>query len=117
MSFISIFKTTPLNSLGAYQTVWGRSPSAVQAEQGSAGFVLQPPPRSSATAKPALKLIFPEIFTTIAVAAGNALNLRFRNKAAKFAERAENKISSPRPLHQFRSPPCGEAALHCMQTI
>jgi hypothetical protein len=75
--------------------VWGRPPSAVQAEQGSAGFVLRPPLRSSATVKPAPKLILPEIFTTLAVAPGNALNLHFRNKAAKFAQRSKNKISFP----------------------
>jgi hypothetical protein len=99
------------------RAVWGRPPSAVQAGQGSAGFALRPPLRSSATVKPAPKLIFPEIFTTLAVAPGNPLNLHFRNKAAKFAQRSKNKISFPGPLHQFRSPPCGEAALHCMQTI
>ena len=73
--------------------------------------------RLSQNQNPRSQLISPEIFTTSNLATMQTLTrfcqTKFPKKSQCSAKREDNVCS---PLHQFRSPPCGEAALDCMQT-
>jgi hypothetical protein len=66
-------------------------------------------------AKSARPLIYPEIFTRIGPATLKRSSSHMKGIAREIAMPEPRDQNQTGWLHQIRSYPCGEAALHCMQ--